>query len=56
MRKAGKKSPVDNWRVPAQYSGTVDNNWITRAIDSSEKLIEKIIFGAVTRNIRKVVP
>ncbi len=56
MRKAGKKSRVDNWRVPAQYSGTVDNNWITRAIDASERLIEKIIFGAVTRNIRKVVP
>jgi hypothetical protein len=30
-----------NWRVPAQFAGTIGNNWTTRAISSIEdKIIE----------------
>lgn len=28
-----------SWKVPSQYSGTINNNWITRAIDDNETLI-----------------
>jgi hypothetical protein len=26
-------STKDNWRVPPQFAGTINNNWVTRAID-----------------------
>lgn len=32
-----------NWRVPAQYAGTVRNNWITRALSTIEDKILDII-------------
>lgn len=32
-----------NWRVPPRYIGTVDNNWITRAISSVEGEINNIL-------------
>lgn len=38
------------WKVPPEFSGTVNNNWITRAIDSVSDQIEKAIeqgFGGV---------
>ena len=35
------------WRVPPEYAGSVNNNWITRAIDDSQKdindFIEKLV-------------
>lgn len=31
------------WRVPPEYSGTKNNNWITRAIDSADPQIEDLI-------------
>jgi hypothetical protein len=31
------------WRVPPEYSGTITNNWITRAIDNASVEIEAII-------------
>jgi hypothetical protein len=32
-----------SWKVPATYSGTVTNNWITRAIDSAAPQIQEIL-------------
>lgn len=38
------------WKVPPEFSGTIGNNWITRAIDSASDDIEKAIeqgFGGI---------
>ncbi len=43
------------FRVPPQYSGVIDNNWITRAIDSSIKYLEKLCLGSIERNLAKVL-
>jgi hypothetical protein len=32
-----------SWRVPAEFSGTITNNWTTRAIDRTETEINRII-------------
>jgi hypothetical protein len=34
------------WSVPAEYSGTINNNWITRSIDSIEGEIQNILLKA----------
>lgn len=31
------------WSVPSEYSGTINNNWITRAIDSADSSINNLI-------------
>ena len=38
MRQSNK-----SWKVPAQYAGTIRNNWITRAIDDNESIIEDLL-------------
>ena len=38
------------WSVPSRFAGTVNNNWITRAIDSVDNEIENLI----STNIRRV--
>lgn len=30
-----------SWRVPPEFAGNINNNWITRAIDSASREIEK---------------
>jgi hypothetical protein len=37
------------WSVPSQFSGTQNNNWITRAIDSVESDIYKILSEAMKK-------
>jgi len=32
-----------SWKVPSEFSGTLNNNWITRAIDSAESNIQKLL-------------
>lgn len=39
------------WRVPPQYSGTVDNNFITRSFDGVESEITDIIESEITKRI-----
>jgi hypothetical protein len=34
------------WRVPPQYSGTMDDNWITRSIENSKDEIDNLIIRA----------
>lgn len=33
------QSDKENWRVPAQFAGTANNNWITRALSTYDQLI-----------------
>lgn len=40
-----------NWRVPAEFSGTQKNNWITRAIDSVDKEIYQIMISNIEKNL-----
>jgi hypothetical protein len=34
-----------NWRVPSEFAGSINNNWMTRAIDKNEDKIEKQIIS-----------
>jgi len=44
------RSKSGKWSVPAQYSGTAQNNWITRAIDSiPEETIENLVFDEIEK-------
>lgn len=36
-------SSKSNWRVPAQFAGTTNNNWITRALSTVEDKIVKTL-------------
>lgn len=38
MRESNKA-----WRVPSQFAGTITNNWITRAIDDNESIIDQLL-------------
>lgn len=38
MRKSS-----NSWNVPAEFAGTSDDNWITRAIDSAEPEIQQLL-------------
>lgn len=38
-----KKSTGGSWRVPPEFAGTIQNNWITRAIDSATQEIDSAI-------------
>ena len=33
----------DSWKVPDEFSGTIDNNWITRAISNSQEEIQNLL-------------
>jgi hypothetical protein len=35
-----------SWKVPSQYAGTIRNNWITRAIDDNEGIINNFLTKA----------
>jgi hypothetical protein len=41
------------WSVPPAYSGTVRNNWLTRAMKDNAAFIENIIVGAIQHTIPK---
>ena len=40
-----------SWRVPAEFSGSQQNNWTTRAIDSVDKEIYQIITSNIEKNL-----
>ena len=42
------------WRVPPGVSGTIRNNWITRAVQTSFEFIDKVLTASVSRNIDRV--
>ena len=48
--------PDDNegWRVPAEYSGTARDNWVTRSVHNSLKFIEQLTTSSVKRHLTKV--
>jgi hypothetical protein len=37
------------WSVPAEFAGTENNNWITRAIDSAESDINKLLKNSLRK-------
>lgn len=37
------------WKVPSEFAGTARDNWITRALDNSQKKITEIIRAALER-------
>lgn len=41
----------EDWRVPPIFAGTLNNNWITRAIDSSSASITRIIKQTLEESI-----
>jgi hypothetical protein len=43
MKKADNKS----WSMPSEFAGTIDDNWITRAIKSAEPQITKLLERAL---------
>jgi hypothetical protein len=44
-------STKDNWRVPPQFAGTINNNWVTRAIDRLDDSILTYIEKELERHI-----
>jgi hypothetical protein len=44
-------SSSKNWRVPAQFSGTIRNNWITRALSTTEDKILQIIRSGLENSL-----
>jgi hypothetical protein len=42
------------WRVPSQFAGDINNNWITRAIDTSATFLENVCSGAIKFNVDKI--
>lgn len=38
-----------SWRVPPEFAGSFENNWITRAIESVENNIENYIVSAIQK-------
>lgn len=45
------ESKSQNWRVPAEYAGTKNNNWITRALSDIDNQISDIIEKEIVSNI-----
>lgn len=41
----------ENWRVPSEFAGTKNNNWVTRAIQSMNDEIPTIIEEEIVRQI-----
>lgn len=46
-----RTSTAGSWRVPPEFAGTADNNWITRAIDKLDTEITQIFQTTIERNI-----
>ena len=36
-------TPSGKWKIPSEFSGTITNNWITRAIDIASDSIDSIL-------------
>jgi hypothetical protein len=44
------KPSKKNWRVPAEFSGTRENNWVTRALDRLDDSIPNLIQTEIEKN------
>jgi len=45
------QSDKENWRVPSQFAGTSNNNWITRALSTYDQLILDHIQNTLENNL-----
>jgi len=43
------KTKTGFWKVPAQYSGTKTDNWVTRAVEDGNNHINRVIVGLLNR-------
>ena len=41
------------WRIPPEFAGTYNDNWITRAIDNNARFLQDLITASIKRNIEK---
>jgi hypothetical protein len=41
------RGSTSSWKVPDQFSGTISDNWITRAISNSQDKIQKLLERAL---------
>ena len=41
----GRMESGGSWRIPPQFSGTIDDNFITRALNGNQREIQKILEG-----------
>lgn len=39
------------WKVPSEFAGVIDNNWITRGIERMDKQIQSIIIRTIEKHI-----
>jgi hypothetical protein len=46
-----RENSSSGWRVPAEFAGTVSNNWVTRAIDSLSDDINNIFIQEIEKAI-----
>ena len=44
-----RKRKGSKWRVPPEFSGTINDNWLTHALDQVRPKIEKIIIKAFSK-------
>lgn len=51
MRATGK-SHRPRWRVPAEYAGTANDNWLTRALANLDQHISEIVSEDIIRRLR----
>lgn len=40
-----------NWRVPPAFAGTINNNWVTRAIDRVSNSVQKLIQESIESSL-----
>lgn len=45
------KPSKKNWRVPPEFAGTANNNWVTRALKRLDDIIPTIIQSEIEKNI-----
>lgn len=46
-----RKSGNNAWRVPPEFSGTVNNNWVTRSLNDSKDLISYELIKIIEKNL-----
>jgi hypothetical protein len=44
-----KSSDNRGWSMPPEYAGTINDNWITRAIDSAKPSVQKLLEKALSQ-------
>jgi hypothetical protein len=43
--------PKGKWRVPPEYAGTTNNNFVTKALAQIEEPLEKLVLREIKRQV-----